>query len=145
MAGKGNYAITTEEEQHCTPCKPPALDRSPSLSSWILTHMPEFELTHGPLLGATLGQQMDLDLPVGDWGRFGWPVMITEDLEYRQDRVPVRPVRAQVPLGDLPAPWEHLESSSSVGSQGGSWGAGRGTSPSHQEQPMWGVSSRGKR
>ena len=59
--------------------------------------------------------------------------MITEDLEHRQDGVPVRVVRAQVPLGDLPAPWEHLESSSCAGSQGRSWGAGRGASPSHRE------------
>lgn len=136
MAGKGNYAATTEEKYHCIPCKPPALDRSPSPNSWVLTHMPQFELARGPLVGAALRQQVDLDLPVGDRGRFGWPVMITEDLEHRQDGVPVRPVRAQIPLGDLPAPWECLESSSCAGSQGRSSEAGTGTSPSHQELCM---------
>lgn len=115
------------------PMQTPSPWQVPSPSSWVLTHVPQFELAHGPLLGAALRQQVDPDLPVGDWGRFRWPVVITEDLEYRKDGVPVRPVRAQVPLGDLPAPWDHLESSSCVGSQGRSQGAGRGASPAHQE------------
>lgn len=80
--------------------------------------MPQFELAHGPLLRAALHQQVDPDLSVGDWGRFGWPVMITEDLEYRQDMVPVRPLKAQVPVYDLLASWEHVESSNCAGSQG---------------------------
>lgn len=60
--------------------------------------------------------------------------MITEDLEHRQDGVPVRPVRAQVPLGDLLGQWEHLESSCCAGSQSTSWKAGG--FPSHQELCM---------
>lgn len=85
---------------------PPHLMQSPSpwqlpRSSWVLTHVPQFELARGPLLGAALHQQVDPDLPIGDWGRFGWPVMITEDLKHRHDRVLVR---AQVPLGDILAP-----------------------------------------
>jgi len=132
-SGRGIYATTTKEKHHRIPRKPPDLHRSLSPSSWVLTHVPQFELTHGPLVGAALCQQVDPDLPVGHWGRFRWPVMITEDLKHRQDGVPVSPVMAQVPPGDLPAPREHLESSSCTGSQGRSCGAGRDVAPSHQE------------
>lgn len=58
-------------------------DQQPSMGSRVLTHVPQLELTHGPLVRAALRQQVDPHLPVGDRGGFGWPVMITEDLGHR--------------------------------------------------------------
>lgn len=53
----------------------------------VLTHVPQLELAHGPLLSAALRQQVNPDLPVGDGGSFRRPVVITENLGHRQDRV----------------------------------------------------------
>lgn len=58
-------------------------DPQPSTGPQVLTHVPQLELAHGPLIRAALRQQVDPHLPVGDRGRFGWPVMITEDLGHR--------------------------------------------------------------
>lgn len=58
-------------------------DPQPSMGPRVLTHVPQLELTHGPLVRAALRQQVDLHLPVGDRGGFGGPVVITEHLGHR--------------------------------------------------------------